>query len=141
MKVFLDTNVLLDVLSDARPNHPYSTAILQVARQGRLTACVSTQSIIDASYVQTQSSGVSVEQFRAAVKLLTSFVTVSYIEKMDIELATGCQIPDYEDAAQISCALNSCCDAIITADEKIARHTSLPVYSPKEFYEMVFGQD
>lgn len=141
MKVYLDTNVVLDLLSEARPNHLYSAAILSVARQGLLKVCVSTQSIIDASYVQTQSSGVPVEQFRSAIRQLTSTAIITYIEKIDIDLATSCEILDYEDAAQIACALNSCCDAIITNDSKIARHTSLPVYTPKAFYDEIFGQN
>jgi predicted nucleic acid-binding protein len=139
MKVFFDTNVVLDLLDEARPNHLSSAAILSVARRGLLKVCVSTQSIIDASYVQTQSSGVAVEQFRSAIRLLTSTAIITYIEKMDIDLATSCQIPDYEDAAQIACALDSSCDAIISNDSRIARHTSLPVYTPKAFYEKILG--
>lgn len=57
-----------------------------------------------------------------------------------LEAANHCQIPDYEDAAQIACALNHFCDAIITNDQAYSRYTSLPVYSPAAFCDALFGR-
>ena len=141
MKVFLDTNVLLDALSEARPEHHSAATILQIVKKGHLTACVTTQSIIDASYVQTQSSKGSVEQFRESIRTLTAFLEVIQIEQMDLDAANNCHIPDYEDAAQIACALNHYCDAIITSDKAFSRYTDLPVFTPKAFCDIVFRRD
>ena len=141
MKIFLDTNVLLDILSDARPCHDDALTLLQVIKQRRLYACLTTQSIIDASYVQTQSAKGSVEQFREAIRRLTSFLEVISIDGFDLDAANNCHIPDYEDAAQIACALNHFCDAIITGDQAFCQYTSLPVYSPVAFCNALFGDD
>lgn len=140
MKVFLDTNVLLDILSDLRPSHHDALTLLQVIKERRLSACLTTQSIIDASYVQTQSAKGSVEQFREAIRTLSSFLEVISIDGSDLDAANHCQIPDYEDAAQIACALNHFCDAIITNDQAYSRYTSLPVYSPAAFCDALFGR-
>ncbi|NLZ19571.1 MAG: PIN domain-containing protein [Bacteroidales bacterium] len=139
MKVFLDTNVLLDILSDTRPSHADAVTILQVIKKGRLSACLTTQSIIDASYVRTQSAKGSVEQFREAIRTLSAILDVVSIERFDLDAANNCQIPDYEDAAQIACALNNGCDAIITGDRSFGRYTSLPVYSPAAFCNELFS--
>ena len=139
MKVFLDTNVLLDNLSDARPSHDDALSLLQVIKKRRLSACLTTQSIIDASYVQTQSAKGSVEQFREAIRTLCSFLEVIAIEHFDLDEANDCRIPDYEDAAQIACALDNFCDAIITGDQAFSRYTSLPIYTPTAFCDALFG--
>ena len=139
MKVFLDTNVLLDILSDARPSHDDALTLLQVIKKRRLSACLTTQSIIDASYVRTQSAKGSVAQFREAIRTLSSFLEVIAIDGYDLEAANDCQIPDYEDAAQIACALNNFCDAIITGDQAFSRYTSLPIYAPTAFCDALFG--
>ena len=141
MKIFLDTNVLLDILSDTRPSHHDALTLLQVIKKRRLYACLTTQSIIDASYVQTQSAKGSVEQFREAIRRLTSFLEVISIERFDLDAANDCRIPDYEDAAQIACALNNGCDAIITGNQAFSRYTSLPVYTPAAFCDALFGDD
>ena len=141
MKIFLDTNVLLDILSELRPSHHDALTLLQVIKKRRLYACLTTQSIIDASYVQTQSAKGSVEQFREAIRRLTSFLEVISIERFDLDAANDCRIPDYEDAAQIACALNNGCDAIITGDQAFSRYTSLPIYSPAAFCDALFGGD
>lgn len=138
MKVFLDTNVLLDILSDVRQGHHDALTLLQVIKQRRLAACLTTQSIIDASYVQTQSSKGSVEQFREAIRTLSSFLEIISIDAFDLDAANHCRIPDYEDAAQIACALNHFCDAIITGDQAFSRYTTLPIYTPAAFCDVLF---
>ena len=139
MRIFIDTNVLIDLLSEDRPNHACASQILQVVKKGVLTASMTTQSIIDASYVQTEVAKGPVEAFREAIRSLSSFIDVISITREDIEAANNCHIPDYEDAAQVACALNSYCDAIITSDKKIRAYTSLPVYTPQEFNQELFG--
>lgn len=138
MKIFLDTNVLLDILSEGRSGHHDALTILQVIKKGRLSACLTTQSIIDASYVLTKSANGSLELFREAIRTISSFLEVICIDQFDLEAANHCSIPDYEDAAQIACALNSFCDAIITNDQAFSRYTSLPIYSPAAFCDVLF---
>lgn len=54
MKLFLDTNVLLDILMDSRPSHLESAVILGLGEKGAAQIVITTQSIVDAVYVFTQ---------------------------------------------------------------------------------------
>lgn len=139
MRIYLDTNVLIDILSEQRPNHDYAVTLLQVIRKSPLTACLSTQSVIDASYVFTQSGKAPLEAFKTAISVVSSIIDIVSIGKDDIAAADNSSIRDYEDAAQISCALNNRCDAIISSDRKFKGYTQLPTYSPQEFYTLLFG--
>ena len=47
MKVFLDTNILLDALETGRERHQEGQAILALAARGLVEAVVSVQSLVD----------------------------------------------------------------------------------------------
>ena len=84
-RVFLDTNVLLDtLLGNTRPAYVASTSILQAAKQGLLEVFITTQSIIDASYVCSRIPGYDDESFNNAIKELLSFANIDHINVFDL---------------------------------------------------------
>ena len=84
MKAFLDTNVLLDILMDSRPEHEAALFLLQVIRSGDISGCLTTQSIIDAAYVQTQRLKAPSATFKQSIKTITGIVDVLAIAPEDI---------------------------------------------------------
>ena len=138
MKLFLDTNVLLDILMESRANHFDSATILRMAEKGAVQIVISTQSIIDAAYVFTQKEKTSLELFKKAVRFILSIATIASISENDIKAALRSDINDFEDAAQLSCAVDSECDFLISSCRKWKGYTPLPVYTPKEFCDLVF---
>ena len=135
MKVFLDTNVLLDMLISSRANHLCSLRLLKLIRDRKISGVLTTQSIIDAAYVQTQRRKVTAQDFKTAMKLICSLVDVVSITSEDIDRVNASSIEDYEDAAQVSCALDCGCDVIVTRDSRIGRFTDLALYSPQGLIE------
>ena len=140
MKAFLDTNVLLDILMDSRANHYDSSTILRVAEKGEIQAVISTQSIIDASYVFSQKEKQSLTSFKNAIRFILSIVTVASIDEDDIKSALRSPLGDFEDSAQISCAVEAGCDVIISSDRKMKGYTPSTVYTSKEFCDLIFGE-
>lgn len=140
MKAFLDTNVLLDLLMKSRLGHEAATAILQVVRSGDISACLTTQSVIDAAYIQTQRCKAPSPAFKEAVRLIAGIVELLPILPEDIEWANRCAIDDYEDAAQLSCAIRSGCDVIVTSDRKYRNYTDIALYDPFELYSLLFSR-
>ncbi|MBR1489690.1 MAG: PIN domain-containing protein [Bacteroidales bacterium] len=140
MRVYLDTNVLLDVLMNSREHHVDSATILRVAEKGALQAVLSTQSIIDASYVFSQKEKLPIAQFKNAIKLVLGIVTVTSISENSIKTAIRSDIADFEDAAQLDCAGEAECDVVISSDKKWKHYTDIPIYTPKEFCELIFDE-
>ena len=138
MKLFLDTNVLLDILMEKRPNHMDSATILRIVEKGVATAVLTTQSIIDASYVYSQREKQSLNQFIEAIDAIMGIVEVEAITEKNISAAMRMPFNDFEDAAQIACSEMAGCDIIITSDHKFKEYTFAPVYTPKSFCEEVF---
>ena len=136
-RVFLDTNVLLDaLLGNTRPAYVASTSILQAAKQGLLEVFITTQSIIDASYICSRIPDYNDNSFNNAVKELLSFANVDYINSFDLNRVLKARTGDFEDDAQFQHADFIECDALITSDKAFRnskRETEMLFFSPEEF--------
>lgn len=137
MKAFLDTNVLMDILMDARTEHEASLFLLQVIRSGDISGCMTTQSVIDAVYVQTQRRKTPSLSFKHAIKTVSGIVEVLSITTEDIDAANESMIDDYEDAAQLACAIRSGCDVIVTSDKKYQEYTDIPSFTPQQLVSLL----
>ena len=140
MKALLDTNVLIDILSTSREGHTAAIQLLQLIRGKKISGTMTTQSIIDASYIQTQRQKVSVQEFKEAMKIICSMVNVISISSDDIDRVNNSGLEDYEDAAQVSCALDNWCDIIVSSDSGIKHYTDLAILTPKELIDKCLNQ-
>ena len=138
MTVFFDTNVLLDILDDTREHHEIALTLLKAAEKGVFRAHVTTQSFLDAAYIQTQQRKLSLEAFRASVSLLSGILSVESILASDLAKANRSRIADYEDAAQLACAERIEVDYILSRDGKFNQYTKIPTYTPAGFYAKLF---
>lgn len=138
--IFFDTNVILDILDRRRDNHDKALMLLSAAQKGAIKVVASTQSIVDAAYVRTQTDKASLSDFRRVMTVLCDIIAVCPVTSMAIEDANYSAVPDYDDAVQLSCAICEECEAIVTSDRKFKSFTTIPTYSVEEFYQEVFGK-
>lgn len=139
MRVYLDTNILVDVLQESRENNMDSTTILQVAKAGYISAVISTQSILDTCYVSVDVSKTPLNEFKAALNEILAVAEVVSISERDVRSAILSSNEDFEDASQIECAVSSGCDCIISSDRKMKKDSTMKVYTPSEFCNMLFS--
>ena len=140
MKAFLDTNVLLDILMESRFEHEAALFLLQVIRSGDISGCLTTQSFIDAAYVQTQRLKAPSESFNKAIQTLSGFIEILSVEQEDIRTACKSPIDDFEDAAQLVCALRSGCDVIVTSDKKYQDYTDISCFTPLQLVSLLLSR-
>lgn len=136
-KVFLDTNVLVDVLMDeSRPSYVSSAGIFQLARQHKMEAFLTTQSVIDASYITSKTPGKRSEFFREEILKLLKYINVEYIDTFDIRDAIKIGGNDFEDDVLFAHAESKGVDVLVTSDRKlISSHpaTDMLVMTPEDF--------
>lgn len=133
-KVFLDTNIIMDLLVSERSSMEANT-ILSAVKTHCLEAQISTQSIFDA-YYSSLKYNVPHEQFYAFVKELRKYVNFAFLDSSDLDWALQHFSGDLEDDAQFSCAYEGCCDFFITRDKKqLVRENNTPmkIISPGDF--------
>lgn len=139
MKIFLDTNVLLDVLNSSREHHVDSATILKLGAEGYEEIVVSSQSVLDTYYVYTVSGKHLLEDYKNFLNELLSIAAVAPIGKDNLKEAILSSNDDFEDAAQISCAESCGCACVVSSDERMKRDSKIRVYTPKEFCDQIFG--
>lgn len=121
MNIFLDTNIILDVLiCNGRNNREASLRIIDAARaNNELNAFVSTQSLSDAAYLFTKSKKTDNKRFYKPVSKLLVFINLASVNPSHATLALDGLFPDYEDEVQLRCAIDAKCSFFITSDKQI----------------------
>lgn len=119
-KVFLDTNIIMDILKGDRPSSPASTQILQFIRSGKLEGQICSQSIVDSAYLCARDRQ-NFQPFSQAVRFMLDYINLNSIDYISLNQALLNPRDDFEDAALYACAKDSCCDAFITHDKDFRR--------------------
>ncbi len=131
MKVFLDTNVLIDYLNKREPFFADASQVLDLCISGQVDGILSSLSIINAVYIMRKAY--TRESLLLKANWLTKQFKVSPIDKQIIEKAIAAQPTDFEDAVQYHSALQAKADLIISRDTKGFAEFDLPVMTPAEF--------
>jgi len=137
MKVLIDTNVILDVLTGREPHVEHSAAFLRLCGT-RLTGCVAASQTTDIFYL-LQREGMDAQAAKALVKKLTDNVKVVDINAADVQAALASDMTDYEDALLACCAKRQRASYIITRNEKDFKQSPSPALSPQAFLEQLYS--
>jgi len=133
MKVLIDTNVILDVLTKREPHFEHSAAFLRLCGT-RITGCVAASQTTDIFYV-LRREGVEAQAAVALLKKLTDNVKVVDTNAADVQAALASDMPDYEDALLACCANRQRAVCVVTRNEKDFALSPVRAISPKAFLE------
>ncbi len=135
MKLFLDTNVMLDFLGERERFYLSAAKIATLADKRKLKIIVSALSFATVSYFLTKYEGLKKTKDK-----LRKFKIISGICELDeliIEKALNSGFPDFEDSLQYFSALRTECDIIITRNGKDFKKSQIPVMTPDEFLNSI----
>jgi predicted nucleic acid-binding protein len=131
MRVFLDTNILIDLLDADRPNHKSSTDLMRAIQGGHLQACISAISIVNTIYVLRKV--MPYKEVATYLLRMLDTVEMSRLEVQDMRSALTSGWSDLEDAIQFHSALASGhFDAIVSYDADMKGQEILPVRTPPQ---------
>ena len=131
MKIFLDTNILLDVLLDRKPFSEPSSKVWRLAECGRLEAVISAISFNNIFYIVRKYAGKEAAQ--RTVEVMNVNFSVFPLTRDIIGKAIAAKLPDFEDSIQFFSAVSCAADYIITRNAKDFPQDSIPVLSPAAF--------
>jgi predicted nucleic acid-binding protein len=140
MKVFLDTNILLDLLLE-RDGYVSCGRIFELQEAGKLSICVSVLTMINVAYVYRKTVGQDMATVN--LKFISTMVEVLPMDSDMLQRAIYLKGRDFEDLLQAVCASKGLCDVIITRNTKdysikksLRADASLPrVCTPWQFLE------
>ena len=131
MKVFLDTNVLVDYLNKREPFFATAAQVIDVCGRNDIIGIVSSLSIINAAYIMRKAY--TKDSLLLKISWMTKRFDISPINKQAITDAIASHPSDFEDAVQYFSAVQAGADLIITRDTNGFQGLDLPVMTPTEF--------
>ena len=131
MKVFLDTNVIIDVLAAREPFFRDSQRVVDYCERHPESGFLSSLTFCTAAYVLRKS--VAKDELPNKLKTLRKIFDVLPVTKGSVDWAIDSQMPDFEDAMQYECALVAEMDVIVTRDKSGFADAEIPVLTPTEF--------
>ena len=135
MKLFLDTNVMLDFLGERDPFYMSAAKIATLADKRKLKIVVSAISYTTISYFLTKYDGL--EKMKTKLRKFKVISEICELDALIIEKGLNSDFPDFEDSLQYYSALRTECDIIITRNGKDFKKSQIPVMTPDEFLSSI----
>lgn len=138
MKVFWDANVLMDLFDQARPGHSDAVKLLKQTQQVAATNLCAWHSLSILSYLCAKKFGkTSADEI---IQELLKVFEIPATGSVQAQRAFVYNSHDYEDALQISSAVEGHADYLVSRDTKGFRRSPIAVVSPKKIISVLSKQ-
>lgn len=129
--VFVDTNILIDLLADRRPFSKFAIEIFDLATKNKVNLFTSSHSIATTHYLLKKH--IKEKELREVIYSLLDYIDVISIDLSIIKKSLLSNHKDFEDAIQIFAA-NSIkdLDFIVTRNVKDFKNAGVAVLPPDE---------
>ena len=134
LKVFVDTDIILDVLLERDVFFEYGAAIFEMSAKGKIDLYASVLSISNISYIIRKEIK-NVKKVKEYIKDLMDIVRTVSVNEGTVRKALETDFSDIEDSIQYTAAKESGMDCLVTRNVKDYKTSTLRVYGSKEFTE------
>ena len=136
MKIFIDTNILIDFICKRQPFCQNAASVFDLCRNKKIEGFISTQTVVDTFYITRKL--LSTDYLRDFLLTLSEIVTFTGISKDNIISALkSTDFKDFEDCAESECAVSSEADYIITRNVKDFEKSKIKAVTPEGFLELI----
>jgi predicted nucleic acid-binding protein len=130
-KVFLDTNIIVDLIADRKPFSKYSIEIFKKAEEKKIKLFTSSHSIATTHYLLKKYLEEKI--LRDVLYTLLDYVTVIAVDTDVLKKGLRSKHKDFEDSIQILCASSvEKIDCIVTRNIKDFRDSEILVLTPDQ---------
>ena len=130
-KVFLDTNIIVDLIADRKPFSKYSIELFKKAEEKKIKLFTSSHSIATTHYLLKKYLEEKI--LRDVLYNLLDYVTVIAVDTDVLKKGLRSKHKDFEDSIQILCASTiEKIDCIVTRNTKDFRDSEILVLTPDE---------
>ncbi|MBP5503291.1 MAG: PIN domain-containing protein [Bacteroidales bacterium] len=137
IKVFLDTNIVIDYLAQRTNFYPKASLIISICGDNGFKLLVSSLTFATTSYVLSERNNLSAENIKKLFDNFIAAANVTVVDMLTIRQSISSKFGDFEDAMQYYSAIRENADCIITRNKKDFIESQIPVYEPDEFINKV----
>lgn len=130
-KVFLDTNIILDVMAQRSPFNTSANAIIKLGIEKKIILCATPLTFANCAYILKRS-------YKHADPISVIEAYKKYIIALDMTeeqcvKALNSNQPDFEDMLQYESAIEANCDYLITRNGKHFPKDRIPIITADEY--------
>ena len=133
MRIFIDTNILIDLLIKRNPSYSNVVRMFDFVLKRKDTIVISNLSIVNAHYVVKKIAGVEESALRTALHNICTTCEIAPFTVGTTIKSLVSAFKDFEDATQYFCALENSCHVIVSNNAKDFKLSILPVMTAAEF--------
>ena len=133
MKVFLDTNVLIDFLT-GRPGKDEAAIILSGGEYGNFKLCASILTFANIAYILRK---LPKEEMINSLRELSKIIKVLKMDERQLKASLDNPFADLEDTLQYQCANAAGADLIVTNNIKHFAHYPIKVMTSVDFVKSI----
>lgn len=136
MRLLIDANILIDVLSKREPYFYHSSLIWKLCETRNVTGFVSALSFANITYIMRKElEPETIEKTFQLMKLIFQFTNLSM---SDISKAIEMKWKDFEDSVQSATAERISADYIITRNVRDFKLSKITALTPTEYLEKYY---
>lgn len=133
IRVFLDTNIIIDFLTDRQPFALHATDIFRQASRKSIELFTSSHSFATTHYILKKL--LPEKEVRSALTKLNEHLKILPVTEKEIQHALSSNYQDFEDSIQIFTALNENIDCIITRNMKDFKTSPVKAKTPDQLLQ------
>jgi predicted nucleic acid-binding protein len=131
-KVFVDTNVLIDLLAKRQPFYDEAAKLFTLAEIKKIELSVSSLTIANTAYILLRE--LNALESKQIIRKLRIIVRVIPVDEKVVDMALNDNsFTDFEDAIEYFSALDSSQDVIITRNLRDFKQSRIPVMTAEQF--------
>ena len=130
MKIWIDTNIILDVLCNRKGFFEDSSKIWKMCETNRIEGYISALSVPNIVYILRKE--LDPEKTMEIIQKLTLIFDVLYLKSSDLKNAAAMLTSDYEDAIQMCQAARIHAEHIVTRNIRDFKESSVQALTPAE---------
>jgi predicted nucleic acid-binding protein len=134
VEIFVDTDVILDLLTDRKPFSGYSEILFELADNKKIKLFVSSLSFSNLFYILRKQS--SIQKAYKVLNNLKTIVNILPVDEKVISLSLNSGFNDFEDAVQYFTAKENSINILITRNIKDYKKADIMITNAEEFLKL-----
>ena len=130
-KLFIDSDVLLDLLLDKKPFSEDTATLIEASIASDVTLYTSSLSIANMHYIIGRLE--TKKKADSKIKKILKIMSIENLGQTVIDQAVESKFRDFEDSIQNFCAVEAKHEILITRNTKDYKESQLSIFTPEEY--------
>ena len=130
-KVFVDSDIVLDLLSGRQPHYKFAAELFSLADENSIKVYVSSLTFANINYILSKQ--LSTRQARKMLLKFKTLVNVLSVNDKIIELALLSDFNDFEDAIQYNTAIENSITTLLTRNLKDYKKAEITILTAQQY--------